>query len=966
MFDVFISYHGGQGDENRSSYSKAEELYDFLLKRNLKPFIYKKQSEVDFYDSIDKAIFNSRHFILVACDKDMLSEWVRDEVKQFDALRKNNRKPNSILSAYIFGDITIEDLYSFNTVFATKDIASGENGFEKLYSLICAEDSKMRGENMAMLAADKLDKIYNNFDDISKEFLHPSLKNYQDFDDNDFEKECSIITRRLKCMSTVTVPVECDNIIKLYYNDILNISKTSNNIMQISGQSGTQKSYVLQLLYVCLRLNMSEHTFDPIYVNCDSVREKLIKKNNPNFNLNDYFKNIVKDNDRKALFIIDGVSNVVIDNYRIDFNLKKIADHFENVCFIVGRNIVFNDNLIRLNKSFFARGNFVKNLNLTPVSLYDREKCIEYINTIEDLLIDYPDIDSAEKVFEILSGSGLITVDEHIIRVMCAAYNGIKKPRIMEVFEEQLLNYLDGDEELLNDDAKLIFDFAYGSNNDFDFVSKTNLEILYFISREQIYLNCLIAIHYINKLSEFEYSHDFKFFEMVFPKEITRFIIQKVNSYSKYEDLIIKLAEHYNEMNAFGKSEMSFFLGRLKNTNQRMQAENILHDLYKRTQQEITKKIIDDQYNGIKYTYDSHKQDLFLLRGISVSLIYSGDKTVLYDYIRSLIDDDLSNLINRGFHLEYYGDIRYLPNQNTLKYEDDVRLGEKTLNILCNSVEKQYNNRAFHHAVLLEMFTIVSILQMRIETQKSQFNIEFYVKKCIDLIPLALQVIDCEDDIIKSFFMMTINDFKKYIQDGSREFDPKREICNEYLNAMFVKRTGWVMQGIPGPESIVEHMYCCWFIGLIFLPNEIDNEHYNKQEILNMLLIHDLAETKLDDIPKYEKYKYPNYELEENNEMLYMLLKGTYGEVDAMTQYVNAWRNWYKRDDINALIAKDIDTIQAVYQFLIYYKLYPEKFDEERKNNWIKELNCIKTEIGQNIVNELIINNDKVNAILKK
>lgn len=55
-FDVFISYHGGQGDNNRSSYNKAESLYDFLTHNGLSCFLYKKESNEDFYDAIDNAI----------------------------------------------------------------------------------------------------------------------------------------------------------------------------------------------------------------------------------------------------------------------------------------------------------------------------------------------------------------------------------------------------------------------------------------------------------------------------------------------------------------------------------------------------------------------------------------------------------------------------------------------------------------------------------------------------------------------------------------------------------------------------------------------------------------------------------------------------------------------------------------------------------------------------------------------
>ena len=108
-YDVFLSYHGcgESGDLRRSSYAKAEELYNFLEEKGISCFLYKKSTNEDFYDAIEEGIKKSKHFILIACDAAMLSEWVRDEVKQFDALRRNGRKPGCLISAFLYGSIRI-------------------------------------------------------------------------------------------------------------------------------------------------------------------------------------------------------------------------------------------------------------------------------------------------------------------------------------------------------------------------------------------------------------------------------------------------------------------------------------------------------------------------------------------------------------------------------------------------------------------------------------------------------------------------------------------------------------------------------------------------------------------------------------------------------------------------------------------------------------------------------------------
>ena len=963
--DVFISYHGGQGNENRSSYKKAEDLYNFLESKGIECFLYKKVDNEDFYDAINQGILECDHFILVACDKEMLSEWVKDEVKQFDGLRKNGKKPNCLISAYIFGSITEEDLYNFNTLFSTKDILRGEQGFEKIYRLLKMKGVRTTdGDN-----SDITDKSLSSslkFAEISYKFLGEKLKNHRLFTDEEYLSYCNIITKRLKCMSTTAISQNCINVVEDIYERILQCK--SNYVYRISGQTGTQKSYLLQMIFVCLQRNYERHNLEPVYLNCDEIRDDLEKdKETVDSYLEKLFTNAKISEGRIPLFIIDGLLNIIADDNRLDYALKKLIDRYENSKLILGINIVFTDNKERLNKSPLIRTqgySFANILDLSTISLYDKDKCIEYISTLDNLPFD-----NLEEIYNVLNKSGLLNIDENIVRLICENYDGNEVPKIMDVFETKMLDYFDGNIQDIRSGAESIFDFAYGSGQTFDFSDKINEKMLKIICKEVIYLNYLIAVKYLMELEKYEKSKDFSFFKIIFPKEITRFIMSKLRTSSKYENIIIDLAYHYNEMSAMGKSEMSFFLGRIKNPGLHKEAVDLLNTYYDETKQAITKKIIDDKYNNIKYSLEDYKQDLFLLRGLSVSLIYCDNKTVLKEYILSLIDNDLSNSINRGFHLEYYGDKRYNPTQNTLDYEDDPAKGERTLRILCNSVDGQIRSGNFQPSFILELFTIVSLLQIRIETNKKaiSFNIVPYIKRCVELVAWTIDNISFDSNIIECFFKMAVKDFDIYLTSKASAYPPATVLCNEYLMAKDVKRTGWVTQGIEDPESIVEHMYACWFIGLIYLPNVNPKiPGYSKEAILNMLLVHDLAETKLSDIPKYEKINYPGYDQKENEEMLNILLKGTYKSVDSMTSYANAWDEWYNMQDENAKIAKDIDILQAVYQFLLYNEKFPEKFSEERRINWLKEIKTIKTLTGKEILRRLILENDVFIKVIEK
>lgn len=959
--DVFISYHGGQGDESKSSYMMAEKLYEFLESKKIRCFLCKKTNKTgEFYRAIDDAIRTCKHFILVARDKKMLSEWVADEVRQFDALRKNGKKPNSVISAYIFDEITQDDLFNFNTLFAARDIMSGEHGFEQIFNLLVSTDSSLiDSENINEDVRSV--PIERDLDSISRQFLHGELVNYSYFTGEDYLRHCSLITKRLKCMLNVTISHSSENVIEDLFYRIMQCKTT--NLLRISGQAGTQKSYVLQLIYVHLRLHYNMHDFEPVYLHCDIIREQAEQNQitSKQF-LETLFNGISFPAGRKPLFIIDGVLNIITGDAQLDYTLKRIVDSYRGACNLLGINQVYGDNQARLNKSGLIRGQYEINLNLTPISLYDKEKCIEYISTIEGLSVEEP-----ETAYEILNKSGLLTIDESIVRTVCNYYDGSNALNIMDIFEIELLDKLYGDREELNAGAAKVYEFAYGLS-EIDYTDKTLSLLLSLICKESIFLHCLIAIYFFNKLEEYDKTKDFSFFKMIFPKEITRFITSRIHTVPSYEAILLDLGEHYEEMSPMGQSEMSFFLGRIQNANYRNDAIRLLKKYYLYTKDLITQKIFDDKYRGKPYAKEENKQDLFLLRGLSVSLIYCDDKSVLKEYLRSLIENDLSNSINRGFHLEYYGDKRYLPNQNMLDYEDNVRMGERTLRILCNTVDNQLNSNRPHSALLLELFTIVSLLQVRIETDKRliSFNILPYIKRCTTLVETCFSRMMIEDNIIANFFKMALADFNVYINEATGSYSPQRDLCNKYLAAMEIKRAGWVAQNIPEPESIVEHMYSCWFIGMIFLPNEDYSVNgYDKQKILNMLLIHDLAETILSDIPKYEKINYPGYDQKENEVMLSILLKGTYTTIGALTPFVDAWDSWYEMEEENARIAKDIDTIQAIYQFLIYNERNPENFSEERKLNWIKEMLTLRTQMGKYILKQLICENDRFKSMLE-
>lgn len=170
-------------------------------------------------------------------------------------------------------------------------------------------------------------------------------------------------------------------------------------------------------------------------------------------------------------------------------------------------------------------------------------------------------------------------------------------------------------------------------------------------------------------------------------------------------------------------------------------------------------------------------------------------------------------------------------------------------------------------------------------------------------------------------------------------------------------RAGWVDRHIHNPERIMEHMYSCWLIGFIFLPDASRYEGYSKEVVLNTLLIHDLGESATGDIPKPIKALNPeSYNALENEAMRKLITLGVQQD-ETSSVFLDYWEAWISESDINAKIAKDIDNIQAVHQYCRYTKDARCEKNLEDLSHWISELKSLRTVEGERIARLLVLDN---------
>lgn len=271
--------------------------------------------------------------------------------------------------------------------------------------------------------------------------------------------------------------------------------------------------------------------------------------------------------------------------------------------------------------------------------------------------------------------------------------------------------------------------------------------------------------------------------------------------------------------------------------------------------------------------------------------------------------------------------------------------------------------------MMLELFTLCSLIQARIDVAKGNkaLHIDCFATSVIGFLSSVLSNRKIREyEKLRVYFEWMKTELNKLFNEG-QAYSPA-DIYNVYNNAPSIKRTGWVKRGVPKAENIVEHMYNCWLMAALYLPDALpDSKQYDKSKILNMLLIHDLGEYQTGDIARSDKERQQLlYDSQENMVMQSIMLSGTYPSAQNLSFLSQSWDDWFYLKDINFDIAKDIDNIQAIYQFCKCSSMDDTLFDYDDAKEWLDEIFEIKTSVCRIIVKKVIIDNPAFEGIISK
>lgn len=691
-------------------------------------------------------------------------------------------------------------------------------------------------------------------------------------------------------------------------------------VLSINGLQGTGKSTFLSLVYYKIKKKYYGTKVFPILIDLhalDNYSKKEARKNLLE-HLNIIDKLIKNNQDKKFILLFDGVDDYVRKTSDLEGVIYRYVDtsNLSNFAFCIGSADYLPNEMCKMSKlQYFSRKAMYK-LEAHRVKKNDDENISAIINNliaIYNFSVKQNDIGMIKKAINVYT---INKIDYRTLLIILRVFEANMKNK----YDYQLGSYfydyyfleMNNKESELFKHAEATYQYIVLKKQD----ALRSLKHAKIIYNNGITIDFLLAYYFIclikrggEELSKVLNS------DFVFTASVNKFIKDLIlNKYKREQDVIVeKMIDAFEKSDMSMKSQISYILGRIQENNAKEKAKDFLIAKW-----ELLYSNLFREDKLVSRTLDI-KSELVLFRTISVSLIWLGYDKKQEQFLRCLLLNEKLNQINRGFHLEYYEDKAYM-NGVSPTYVDDENISvDKTMNYLINNINIGFSkSKKFNKSIYLDIITLFSIYQYRMDNQKIK---EQYESILINLAEKILQSPNIQSRTIINY----VTTVKELLANN-----PYKNMVEEMYMFKSIKREGWIRRKVDEPESIADHMYGCYMLGIFFLPNnvhqcidynipDIENySEYSKESILEMLLLHDLAESRIGDIVTPEKVR-KDVE-DENSFFAYYEFLCSFPHIYGLGNQKKAWDEFIENSTINAKIANDIDKIEPLIQAHIYKK----------------------------------------------
>lgn len=735
---------------------------------------------------------------------------------------------------------------------------------------------------------------------------------------------------------------DCSGSSILYDLSQLILTKTSDVPLLINGTIGSGKSTFLSILYEQLKLLRTNQTiiyFDiRTYESLDSRQAKSKFEEH-----SQEIINILNESDRALILLIDGLNdfdqssrkgkqeltryknwlNTILE-FPVDMSKRVVAigtwdesTQQNQIPSILGG--VRPEHMIQLN-GFDVNGENVRLFLKTQIfNPNDLEKIADaFINT--------------------LNKWKLSIIDFRFLCIMLDAYQK-KGHRLDDNFSGFLKRYcvdhLAGNQGSLEDRAKEVFMSTnpYSAQASFNFRNRP----LFF--RHIYVLEFLVGYCLFNQLLNGLSSSNGNILRcnILFPENTNKIIKELIRNCSHQQiqaiqDNISRWLSH-NEISLGMRMQLCYLISRILDSESK-------NSRYQTLTEELTKA----------ESLESGEESVLLQRTIACGLATMGYTEHLTIWINKILSSTYYQTLNLKFYCNYYA----YPNsgkslKNILEMEITPSKAEMTLKKLYQILKTTIGQQSYstHALFIIDVITYFNLIQLRFEIS----TLNSYAGQSCSLLKTLLHDEKCFSCISK------VDSACEYLYMLEKFWELKSPIgiLEKVYQLKTFKRSGWESRGYPNGESIADHICGLYYLGLYLLPNNPPKfsgenyEGYDKNQILKLIMLHDIGEAIDGDIQTQKKTEEDRRNEQKN---AYALLSaGAYKCISNLQDSKTMLQEYYGKKTINGILTYELDKIENLVQLYIYEQSGLHFEDSESWKRFLRE--CIKTELGKSILTEV-------------
>ena len=424
----------------------------------------------------------------------------------------------------------------------------------------------------------------------------------------------------------------------------------------------------------------------------------------------------------------------------------------------------------------------------------------------------------------------------------------------------------------------------------------------------------------------------------VFPNvaSVTKYVKAIINSSPARQKETIRAVKHsYPTATYVERAQLAYLLGRVEDKECKVDAVKLLIDYLINLQDKAGSALVTAA--------------LLLERSIYISLIYLGKIEFAEVYCDRLLEDPYRDAVNRGFHLEYYGDLSAL-NRTGLFCPDDVSvLPVSTIEMLLKHLRNDLENGKFRPLSRIEVHTLIALSITR------HVQGLFPDSMRLDIVPVLNEILLSHQKEFAGGLGEFIG-FARDILERSRvsladlfaELHGLKEMRRAGWNISFLRNGKSIRRNSPFFESVADHVFGCLLIAQTFLPEQIvDQPEYSKQKVLTMLLLHDLPEIAVMDVSDAGIRNMSEIGFITGRAYLFSAMG-----ITGLTSWKQLGISFLNCDDVNSRTAVDIDSLDTYLQLMRYVAMPNCEITDA--NEWAKDIRGrLLTEEGRRIFSML-------------